>query len=295
MVRGGSVYDCQHARFDHARPLTEDEMRRYAPSIFATTPHESRSDCFHAIPTIEVLQGLQKEGFSVVAVNQSTSRDASRRDFTKHMVRLRRLDDDAKYKVGDTVLEAILKNANDGTAAYELLTGMFRIACLNSLVTMTSEVDHVKVRHTGDVQHNVIEGTYRVIDEGTKFLAAPQDWPRIALDRDERLAYATAAHALRFDTEEGEQLTGAAEAIKPVALLAAHRQEDTAPRLWHTFNTVQESCINGRLHGRFRDANNRTRRATMRPVRGIDQDVKLNKALFILATKMAELKGHKFN
>src|SRR5215470_8071842 len=66
---------------------------------------------------------------------------------------------------------------NDGTAAYEPLSGMFRICCLNSLVTMTDEIDHVKVRHTGDVQRNVIEGTYRVIDEGVKYLAAPQDWP----------------------------------------------------------------------------------------------------------------------
>jgi hypothetical protein len=39
-----------------------------------------------------------------------------------------------------------------------------------------------------------------------------------------------------------------------------------------------------------RDANNRPRRSTTREVRGIDQDVKLNKALFTLATKMAELK-----
>ena len=160
---------------------------------------------------------------------------------------------------------------------------------------MTDEIDHIKVRHTGDVQRNVIEGTYRVIDEGVKYLAAPQDWPQITMDRDERLAYAHAAHALRFDTEDGEQLTGAAEAIKSVALLTPHRNEDLASNLWTTFNTVQENCINGGLHGRFRDANNRTRRATMRPVRGIDQDVRLNKALFILATKMAELKGHRFN
>ena len=92
-LRGGSVYDCQHARFDHARPLTEDEMRRYAPSIFAVERHESRPERFHPIPTIEVLQGLQREGFSVVAVNQSTCRNVGRANFTKHMVRLRRLDE----------------------------------------------------------------------------------------------------------------------------------------------------------------------------------------------------------
>ena len=57
------------ARFDHARALTEDEMRRIAPSIFATSAHESRSERFQPIPTIEVLRGLGKEGFVPVVSN----------------------------------------------------------------------------------------------------------------------------------------------------------------------------------------------------------------------------------
>jgi len=43
--------------------------------------------------------------------------------------------------------------------------------------------------------------------------------------------------------------------------------------------------------GIARDANNRPRRVTTRAVNGIDQDVKLNKALWVLAERMAELKG----
>jgi hypothetical protein len=55
---GGAVYAPRTARFDDsARALTEDEMRRAAPSIFAARPHASRSQRFRAIPTIEVLRG----------------------------------------------------------------------------------------------------------------------------------------------------------------------------------------------------------------------------------------------
>lgn len=50
------------ARFDSARALTEDEMRKAALSIFATAAHASRSERFQPIPTIEVLRGLIAEG-----------------------------------------------------------------------------------------------------------------------------------------------------------------------------------------------------------------------------------------
>jgi hypothetical protein len=51
------------ARFDTGRAMTEDEMRKVAPSIFAQAAHESRSERFKPIPTIEILRALTKEGF----------------------------------------------------------------------------------------------------------------------------------------------------------------------------------------------------------------------------------------
>jgi hypothetical protein len=285
MTRTNTV-SAQSARFDHATALSEDDMRRLAPSIFATEAHHSRSDRFRPIPTIEVLRGLQREGFSVVAAKQCITRLDDRKDFTKHMVRLRRLDDDKKYRVGDTVFETLLKNANDGSSAYDLLAGMFKILCMNSLVSQTDDMDSLKVRHSGDVTNKVIEGTYRILDTAEHSLKAPQDWPAITLNRDERQVFAEAAHTLRFADAEGNVATP----IKAEQLLIPHRREDTAPNLWNVFNVVQENAIRGGLTAVGRDANNRPRRTTTRGVNGIDQDVKLNRALFTLANKMAELK-----
>jgi len=275
------------ARFDHATALTEDAMRAIAPSIFATQAHSSRSERFRPIPTIEVLRGLEREGFSVVAAKQCIVRHDDRRDFTKHMVRLRRLDDDTKFRVGDTVFEVLLKNANDGSAAYDLLAGMFKILCMNSLVSQTADMESLRVRHSGDVQAKVIEGTYRVLDTAEQSLKAPQDWPRITLDRAEAQIFAEQAHTLRFADADGKVATP----VKAEQLLIPRRVEDTAPNLWNVFNVVQENAIRGGLTAMGRDANNRPRRSTTREVNGIDQDVKLNRALFTLAAKMAELKA----
>lgn len=287
-----NLYAPNTARFDaSARALTEAEMYKLAPSIFAVEAHESRSERFQPIPTIEVLRGLMAEGFMPVGARQARTRDESRRDFTKHMIRMRRLDDGKNYSVGDNVFEIILKNANDGTAAYDLMAGLFRIRCLNSLVTQTATLDSLKVRHTGtadSVQGKVIEGTYEVLKNAEYALAAPQDWGQVELNRDEKQILADAAHMLRFDDE-----SNLAEAIEPTQLLVPRRRDDRANDLWTQFNVVQENVIRGGVHGVTRDANGQRRRVSTRAVNGIDQDVKLNKALWMIGQRMAELKGIK--
>lgn len=275
------------ARFDgSARALTEDELRKLAPSIFATTAHHSRSERFAPIPTIDVVRALGREGFVPVGAKQCIVRHDDRRDFTKHLLRFRRIDNEAKYRAGDTVAEIIMKNGNDGSSAYDLLAGLFKILCLNSLVAQTDMMESLKVRHSGDVEHKVIEGTYRVLDTAVAALEAPREWSTINLCRDEQMAFAEAAHIARFGDAEGNVAT----AVKPEQLLIARRTADQQPNLWNTFNVVQENAIKGGLTARGVDANNRPRRTTTRAVNGIDQDVKLNKALFTLASKMAEFK-----
>ena len=268
-------------------------MRRAAPSIFAARPHASRSERFRVIPTIEVLRGLEREGFFAVGARQSASRDASKTDYTRHMIRLRRLDNARQYRVGDTVCEIILKNANDGTTAYELMAGLFRIRCLNSLMAQITTVESIKVRHSGDALTKVIDGTYRVLKQAEDVLAAPRDWSRIALSSDAKAALAASAHVLRFGDAEGKVATP----IKPAQLLTPRRADDRADDLWTVMNVVQENVMRGGLsarapatidqHGDWR----RGRMVTTRAINNIDQDVKLNKALWVLGERMAGLLG----
>src|SRR6476659_3661637 len=70
-------------------PLQEEQMRSAAPSIFATGKHQSRSERYAYIPTIDVLRGLRREGFEPFMVAQSKSRIEGRSEYTKHMIRMR--------------------------------------------------------------------------------------------------------------------------------------------------------------------------------------------------------------
>ncbi len=281
-----SVYT-HTARFDTGRAMTEDEMREIAPSIFATSAHESRSERFQPIPTIEILRALTAEGFVPVGAKQSATRTEGKADFTKHLIRLRRVDDGKTYHVGDTVCEILLKNANDGTSAYELMAGLFRVRCLNSLVTQTGTIEETKVRHSGDVQGKVIDATYTVLKAAENALVAPQDWSSLRLNNEEKEILAQSAHMLRFGDADGDTTTP----IQPAQLLKQRRSGDMADDLWTTWNVVQENAIKGGIRAYGRDDLGRPRRVKSRAVTGIDQDIKLNKALWHLGAKMAELKG----
>jgi len=75
-------------------------------------------------------------------------------------------------------------------------------------------------------------------------------------------------------------------------LLAPRRSEDNGNDLWRTFNRIQENALRGGMKARNAtdEMGRRGRRVSTREVKGIDQDVKLNRALWQLAERMAELK-----
>jgi hypothetical protein len=269
------------------RTLSDDEIRRFAPSVFAEEAHESRSERYTYIPTSAVLAGLRKEGFAVVSAKQSRTRDASRTEFTKHMLRLRHANHLNPTGLNESVPEIVLVNSHDGTSAYQLTAGLFRLVCLNGLMVSDGNYSAVHVHHKGDVIGKVIEGAYTVLDDSSRALAVSNEWAHVALDQGEREVMAEAAHVLRFGDAEGKVDTP----IRPAQLLQPQRYGDNRPDLWTTFNVIQENTIRGGLRAWGRDANNRPRRVSSREVKGIDQDVKLNKALWLLTERMAELKG----
>jgi hypothetical protein len=99
-------------RADH--PLSDDQISAVAPSIFAEDKHASRSERYSYIPTAAVLTELRQEGFQPFMVCQTRVRQDDRRDYTKHLIRLRH----ASQINGAEANEIILLNSHDGTSTY---------------------------------------------------------------------------------------------------------------------------------------------------------------------------------
>jgi len=263
-------------------PMSNDEIQRYAPSAFAGQPYSKQSDRYTFVPTSDVIDGMRSAGFQPVMAGQSRSRIEGKAMFTKHMIRFRS-QDQTLTAVGDSVLETVLVNSHDGTSAYRLSMGVFRLVCSNGLVVADALVQSVAIRHVGNITERVIESTREMLTNAPTVADAINRWRQIQLSQAEQLFLAESAHALRF--EDNNNL---AVAIPAQKLLAPRRYNDNGTDLWSTFNRVQENTVRGGVRG-F-DAQRGTR-VRSREVKGIDQSTTLNRQLWTLAEKMAELKG----
>jgi hypothetical protein len=259
-------------------PLDNEQLFRIAPSIFAAEPHESRSIKYTYIPTIQVLDGLRKEGFQPFMVAQSRSRIEGKSEYTKHLLRLRHANDITSSEAN----EIILINSHDGTSSYQMLAGIFRFVCQNGMVCGDT-VEDVRVPHRGNITDNVIEAAYSIVDEFETVHQSIEGMKSTKLLLPEAEVFAEAALSLKYDTPEESP-------IQPSQLLYARRLDDRSGdnknSVWGTFNRVQENIMKGGLHGRIATGN----RTSTRSVQSIDNNVKLNKALWILADRMAQIK-----
>jgi hypothetical protein len=255
-------------------PLSDDQIMRIAPSVFAEEAHASRSERYTYVPTIDVLSGLRKEGFQPFMVAQGRTRVPGKADFTKHMLRLRHAGDIAASEAN----EIILINSHDGTSSYQMLAGVFRFVCCNGMVCGET-IEDIRIKHKGDIVHNVIEGAYGVLDGFGLIREVTSEMKQLTLSRPEQVVFAEAAMSIKFEEEQDAPFDAS-------ELLRTRRADDRDASLWTTFNKIQENVVRGGIAGR----NANGRRTRTREVTAIDNNVKLNRALWTLAEKMAELK-----
>ncbi|MCE4552470.1 DUF932 domain-containing protein, partial [Xanthomonas hortorum] len=240
------------------------------------SPHGSRSDRYAYIPTATVLTKLRNEGFEPFMVCQTRVRNEDRREYTKHLIRMRH----ASQINGSEANEIILLNSHDGTSSYQMLAGMFRFVCHNGLVCGDTTAD-IRVPHKGDVAGQVIEGAFEVLRGFERVQASRDAMQAITLEAGEEELLARSALALRYDDPSKPA------PITEKQLLAPRRFDDRRSDLWSVFNRVQENIVRGGLSARA--ANGRRQRT--REVQGIDQNIRLNRALWILADGMRQLKA----
>ncbi|EJE2439941.1 DUF945 domain-containing protein [Salmonella enterica] len=253
------------------RPLTHEELMQYTPSVFGEDKHASRSDRYSYIPTITLLDNLRREGFEPFFACQSRVRDPGKREHTKHLLRLRR----AGQITGQQVPEIIILNSHDGSSSYQLLPGYFRQVCTNSLVCGQS-LGEIRVPHRGDIVGKVIEGAYEVLGVFDRLEEKREAMQSLLLPPPAQQALAKAALTYRFGEEH--------QPVTTAQVLTPRRREDYGQDLWTVWNTLQENLLKGGLPDRTAQG----KRTHTRAVNGIDGDVRLNRALWVMAEQMQQ-------
>lgn len=274
-------------RSDTALDLAQ--LRQRAPAIFAETPHASRSDRYVTIPTGAVLEALEREGFRPFAAASAGSRDETRRGHAKHMVRLRHASAEPVTRLGGLIPEIVLINASDGSAAYNLICGLFRMVCTNGLMVAAGDVDRVRVPHHGrpdQIVHNVISGSYRVLEQAPRAIEAATTWSQVTMTQPQQAAFAREALAVRWPDPEKPAPVDAA------AIVAPRRTADALPDVWSVFNRVQENITQGgqryRLFQRRHGITMAGQRRTVGAVHSIDDDRRINQQLWAMADATAQ-------
>ncbi|WP_373976249.1 DUF932 domain-containing protein [Yersinia pseudotuberculosis] len=252
-------------------PLTE--QRALSPRYFAGRAILRTTSCrtYTYIPTITLLDKLREEGFVPFFACQTRVRDLDKREHTKHMVRLRRTEQITQREVQ----EIVLLNSHDGSSSYQMLPGMFREICSNGLVCGQS-FGEIRVPHKGDVVEKVIEGAYDVLGIFDKIEESRESMQALTLSAEHQYALAHAALTYRYSEEH--------HPVTESQILMPRRWEDKKDDLWTTFQRVQENLTKGGLQGK----STRGQRARTRAISGIDGDIKLNRALWVMAEQMKQ-------
>nr|WP_009960118.1 DUF932 domain-containing protein [Verrucomicrobium spinosum] len=262
--------------------MTLGQIQAAAPSIFADSAHESRSNRYTHIPTSEVLTRLMAEDFQVHAVMQGGSRDEQKRGFTKHLLRLRHASQ--ALTVGGTHNEIVLLNSHDGTSSYRLMAGVFRLVCGNGMVVAENSVADVRISHKGNVSDLVLDGCVEVLNRLPEVSESVRQMSDLRLTSEEQALFASSALIAKYGDEPAP--------VTATQLLNVRRRDDAPSNLWNTLNTVQENVIRGGISYIQRDdQGRRVARRQTREVRGIDQNTNLNRALWALAEGMKQLKA----
>ncbi|WP_442488305.1 DUF932 domain-containing protein [Halomonas litopenaei] len=263
------------------RILTHDQLHRTAPAIFAQEPDAGVSERYGFVPTINVVDALQAEGWYPVRAQQTNVRAPERQATTRHMIRFRQ-DPDRQVAVGDSVTELVLTNSHDRTAAFQLDLGLFRLVCLNGMVTPVGDVGGVRVRHGCHVVDEILEGSIQLSHQVPRIAEGVEAFQSTLVSQGEAQLFAEAALSLRYG-DDWQQ----ASPVQPGALLEARRTEDANGSLWSVFNRTQENLFKGGLRGRAASG----RRTRTRAINSVTEDVRLNRALWTLTERFAEMKG----
>jgi hypothetical protein len=219
-----------------------------------------------------VLAALGSAGFLPVEARQAAR--AKNPMHARHLIRLRRRYETVQLR--NAIPEILFLNSHDGTSAYQLRVGLFRVACTNGLVVSMGIFPVWRVMHRGDVVQDVVCAAFRISERFEALTAAVERMERTVLDAGQRLEFAAQALALRFPKD----LEGA---VEPSRFLVPRRAEDVGNDLWRTFNVLQENLLRGGIPRR--SASNRLTRT--RRITAIGEDMRLNSALWEMAIARA--------
>lgn len=253
----------------------QEISRMIHPQLFQNDIHETLTKKYHQIKTYDAIAALEKHEWFVTDVHTVNARNKEKLNYCKHIVRMR----NPKQPILDNELtpEIVIINSHDGTTAFKMLCGLFRMICSNGLMIGDSLIPELSIRHDSKQVEYIdefIEENRKNLELVSKKKKALEN--RVMNEKEKMLFYNKSFEIMwpKFNIE-----------FDPKKLGKSRRIEDNKDDLWHVYNTVQENLIKGGI--KYHSTNGKkTRSMTTKELKSPDKLVKVNKELWDLAMEM---------
>ena len=183
------------------RPLSNEQLRAQAPSIFSETPIEGVSDKYAFVATYSVLDTFRQAGYYPIMAGESRVRNHENKGYQKHIIQFRSLEHLLRPNANEEYADIVLTNSHNRTSSFSVDLAVFRLVCANMLVVPSHTFSHHSIIHAG---FN-FEKVHTAIDEVTSHMPRIQGeietFKAIELSMAEQNSFAKAALDIRFDKE----------------------------------------------------------------------------------------------
>lgn len=247
---------------------TPELIKSIAPSVFATEPSDKLTNKYSFVPTDKVIEYFDREGWLVSSVSQT-----GRGNHALHEIKFRNTQLPA---VGDTLVEAIVRNSHNGTSGFSLGAGLYRLVCSNGLVVPTSVSERFNIRHKAFTLDEVKELSENFAKKLPKIEHSVGKMMNRVLSIDEKIDFVEKASKFRWTTGSMPATVNIEEILTPL------RKEDEVDNLWTTFNMVQEKFIRGGIEYKTKTG----RRSSLRSLKNIVSVNYVNTKLWETAESM---------
>lgn len=248
--------------------ITLDQLKSQTPSVFATSPSTKMSDKYVFVPTMDILENFEREGWELASAKQ-----VGRGIHSVHELRLRNGE---LPKVGDTLVEAIIRNSHNGMASFRVSAGLHRLICSNGLTIPTALAESFNIRHSRFDLDEVKRLTESFAGKLPKIEGSVKRMMEREMTIDEKIEFVRKSVGIRFGQDK------VLNELQIVGLLTPNRDEDQGDDLWTTFNVVQEKYIRGGIE----TTSQRGRRTKLRGLENIMAVNQVNTKLWTLAEEM---------
>jgi hypothetical protein len=232
--------------------------------------HESRSQRYKFISTLDVITLAEKHGWKVATAVEGKTRREGQKGYNKHIVIMEK----EKFSKKDGRIQLVIRNSHNGSSGINIFLGYMRIVCANQLYAKKlGKGMNLSVRHSQNGYDQLVEflGNFdKAVNQfGRKIKKANEK----VLSPSQVRVFAQKALSLRIDQEliTPEVIDQAVEAV---------RVEDSENTAWNVMNRIQEKFILGGLHI-YNPEKGKMKR--LRKIRAIDTQVNLNSQLMDLA------------